>query len=367
MSNWERHVAGGLALLRAAGSPATTRSTSSASTPTSTEHAILPALRPLYERWFRVEVNGIDNIPAEGGALLVANHAGGLWALDAAMTALAVHVEHPARPVPAHARRRPGVPHAGARQRWPARPAARWPASEDAERLLARRRTGRRLAGGVQGHRQAVPRALQAAAVRPRRVRARGDQDRRADHPGVDRRLRGDPPGAGQRQDARPRARPALLPAHPDVSRGSARSGSSRCRASGTSSSARRSTPTPRLGRRRRRRRMSSSSSPTGCARRSRARSTGCSSSAARSGAEHGAPRERPNDGYWPCLLIIGSVVLGWREVVVDCPGADPVYPLRCRSRPACGCGCRPRCGADGFCVELPRQFVVSGRVRDRR
>jgi 1-acyl-sn-glycerol-3-phosphate acyltransferase len=61
-----------------------------------TENVVLPALRPLYDKWFRVEVNGVDNIPADGGALLVANHAGGLWALDAAMTAVAVHVEHPA-------------------------------------------------------------------------------------------------------------------------------------------------------------------------------------------------------------------------------------------------------------------------------
>lgn len=30
---------------------------------------------PLYERWFRVEWEDMDNIPAEGGALLVANHA----------------------------------------------------------------------------------------------------------------------------------------------------------------------------------------------------------------------------------------------------------------------------------------------------
>jgi 1-acyl-sn-glycerol-3-phosphate acyltransferase len=61
------------------------------------ENAILPLLMPLYQRWFRVEVNGVEHIPAEGGALLVANHAGGLWALDAAMTSVAVHVEHPAR------------------------------------------------------------------------------------------------------------------------------------------------------------------------------------------------------------------------------------------------------------------------------
>jgi 1-acyl-sn-glycerol-3-phosphate acyltransferase len=63
--------------------------------PDLTENVVLPALRPLYDKWFRVEVNGVENIPAEGGALLVANHAGGLWPLDAAMTAVAVHVEHP--------------------------------------------------------------------------------------------------------------------------------------------------------------------------------------------------------------------------------------------------------------------------------
>jgi 1-acyl-sn-glycerol-3-phosphate acyltransferase len=61
-----------------------------------TDSVLLPLLKPLYDRWFRVEVNGIENIPAEGGALLVANHAGGLWALDSVMTAVAVHDEHPA-------------------------------------------------------------------------------------------------------------------------------------------------------------------------------------------------------------------------------------------------------------------------------
>jgi 1-acyl-sn-glycerol-3-phosphate acyltransferase len=60
-----------------------------------TEHVILPLLRPLYNDWFRVEVNGADNLPASGGALLVANHAGGLWPLDSAMAAIAVH-EHTA-------------------------------------------------------------------------------------------------------------------------------------------------------------------------------------------------------------------------------------------------------------------------------
>jgi 1-acyl-sn-glycerol-3-phosphate acyltransferase len=59
-----------------------------------TEHAYLPLLRPLYRRWFRVEVRGIENIPTEGGALVVANHSGTI-AMDSLMTQVAVHDEHP--------------------------------------------------------------------------------------------------------------------------------------------------------------------------------------------------------------------------------------------------------------------------------
>lgn len=64
--------------------------------PEFTETVLIPLLRPLYERWFRVSVSGIGNIPAEGGALLVSNHSGVL-PLDAVMTAFAVHEEHPRR------------------------------------------------------------------------------------------------------------------------------------------------------------------------------------------------------------------------------------------------------------------------------
>jgi 1-acyl-sn-glycerol-3-phosphate acyltransferase len=63
--------------------------------PELTESVVLPALRPLYKRWFRTETTGVENLPADGGALMVGNHAGGLWALDAAMVALAVHDSHP--------------------------------------------------------------------------------------------------------------------------------------------------------------------------------------------------------------------------------------------------------------------------------
>jgi 1-acyl-sn-glycerol-3-phosphate acyltransferase len=61
-----------------------------------TDQVMLPAFRPLLDHWFRAEVIGIHNVPREGGALLVANHAGGLWALDAVMCGLAVHDRHPA-------------------------------------------------------------------------------------------------------------------------------------------------------------------------------------------------------------------------------------------------------------------------------
>jgi 1-acyl-sn-glycerol-3-phosphate acyltransferase len=56
---------------------------------------LLNVLRPLYRHWFRVEVRGIENIPAEGGALVVANHAGTIG-LDALMVQLAIHDQHPA-------------------------------------------------------------------------------------------------------------------------------------------------------------------------------------------------------------------------------------------------------------------------------
>ena len=55
----------------------------------------LPLLRPLFDKWFRVEVKGIENIPAEGGALVVANHAG-VVPVDALMTSVAVRDHHPA-------------------------------------------------------------------------------------------------------------------------------------------------------------------------------------------------------------------------------------------------------------------------------
>ena len=55
-----------------------------------TSAVLMRALRPLAEKWFRIEVRGLDNIPDDGGALLVANHSGTL-PMDALMTSLVVH------------------------------------------------------------------------------------------------------------------------------------------------------------------------------------------------------------------------------------------------------------------------------------
>lgn len=60
--------------------------------PEFTERVYLPLLRPLVEKWFRVEVRGIENIPEEGSALLVSNHAGTM-PLDGMVLQSVVHAE----------------------------------------------------------------------------------------------------------------------------------------------------------------------------------------------------------------------------------------------------------------------------------
>ena len=91
--NWERRAARGLAFLRR-------RITGEYEVdefgfdPDLTENVLLNAIRPLYERYFRVEARGIERVPGEGGALIVANHSGTL-PLDALMTQVALWDHHP--------------------------------------------------------------------------------------------------------------------------------------------------------------------------------------------------------------------------------------------------------------------------------
>jgi len=49
----------------------------------------IEVIEPIAEKWFRLEVRGIENIPTEGGALLVANHSGTV-PLDGMITGYAV-------------------------------------------------------------------------------------------------------------------------------------------------------------------------------------------------------------------------------------------------------------------------------------
>ena len=92
-SDWDRKLASGLAFLRRriTGDYPVDDFGFDADL---TEHVLLPPLRPLYSTWFRVETRGLDNVPDDGAALLVANHSGTI-PMDALMTALAVLDHHP--------------------------------------------------------------------------------------------------------------------------------------------------------------------------------------------------------------------------------------------------------------------------------
>ena len=55
----------------------------------------MPAARALYQNWFKVQMRGLENVPARGAALVVANHSGVL-PLDALMLQVGVLDNHPA-------------------------------------------------------------------------------------------------------------------------------------------------------------------------------------------------------------------------------------------------------------------------------
>lgn len=91
---WDRRIAGGLAFLRR-------RITGDYEVDEFgydedlTDQVLMSMLRPIAEKYFRVEVKGVENIPSEGGALIVSNHSGTL-PLDGLMLQVAVHDNHPA-------------------------------------------------------------------------------------------------------------------------------------------------------------------------------------------------------------------------------------------------------------------------------
>jgi 1-acyl-sn-glycerol-3-phosphate acyltransferase len=55
-----------------------------------TRRFFMTAARPIAEKWFRIEVRGVENIPTEGGALVVSNHSGTI-PVDALMAVFQVH------------------------------------------------------------------------------------------------------------------------------------------------------------------------------------------------------------------------------------------------------------------------------------
>ena len=191
---------------------------------------------------------GIENVPAEGPALLVANHSGGL----------------PVRRRDADLRHLPRSPGPPARcARWwrtssSARPGCRnvvariggvRASTETALPLLARGDLVGVFPEGLKGvgkmfrERYRLSRFGRGGFVRL--ARAGG----RADHPGRDRRRRGDPPGAGQDHRAGRAAGHPLHPDHAHLSPRWAPSACCRCRPSGPSDSARRSRCLPADGR----------------------------------------------------------------------------------------------------------------------
>ena len=126
--------------------------------------------------WFRVELRGAENLPTTGPALLVSNHAGA-FPLDGMVLHTVVFDEigrHPRMlgadlifrtPFSADLARKTGTTLA---------------CPEDAERLLRAGELVVRLPRGLQGPGQAVRRPLQAAALRPRRLRLDGRADARS-------------------------------------------------------------------------------------------------------------------------------------------------------------------------------------------
>ena len=55
-----------------------------------TERFLLAAVRPIAQKWFRVEVRGAENIPTDGGALVVSNHSGTV-PMDGLVTMVSIH------------------------------------------------------------------------------------------------------------------------------------------------------------------------------------------------------------------------------------------------------------------------------------
>ena len=57
--------------------------------------AVYPAFEFLYDIWWRVQTEGVRNVPSHGRGLIVSNHAGSMFPFDATMLGVAIQKEHP--------------------------------------------------------------------------------------------------------------------------------------------------------------------------------------------------------------------------------------------------------------------------------
>ena len=154
-------------------------------------HVIMPLTRALYRNWFRVQMRG-------AGARAGRGRARWSWPTTPACSRSTRSCCRPGCSTstrstatsgcsaPTWSTPSPGWPP------WPVKSGHTRADPAEAARAAGRRRAGRRVPRGVQGHRQAVPRALPAAALRPGRVRGHRHRGRRADRALRDRRRRGD-------------------------------------------------------------------------------------------------------------------------------------------------------------------------------
>ncbi len=175
--------------------------------PDLTSALIHPLCRLMYRRYFRVETTGIEHLPLDRGGSdrgqpLRHRPGGRAHALPGRAR------RDTTAPTPAPARSRPRVPAARGLRTGPQdrQHAGLQPRRRAAD---AQRRVRRRVPRGLQGHRQAVPRAVQAAALRPGRLRLSGPAHGYPDRPGRHRRGGGDLPDPGQREAAGPGDRTA--------------------------------------------------------------------------------------------------------------------------------------------------------------
>ena len=235
-----------------------------------------------YRYWFRAEVEGIENVPSSRRR---ADRLEPLGRAPAGRDDDRQGDQGGARaPAPAQHHRRallqglPGLQHAAAEDRRGRRPPGQRPPP------AGRRGAARaRLPRGPQGHREALQGPLQAAPLRPRRLRRGRDAGEDADRPRVRGRRRGGPADLRPPERAPEGHRPDLRAAHADVpalrpardARVPARPSSASASSSRSTSTRAASTGTSRWSRRSRRR----------SARGSRRTSGTWSASASRSGS----------------------------------------------------------------------------------